>query len=89
MVFEGLQRRILQIILRATYVHGSTSLITRGSPVSWIQVQLDSSRVDVDASFGAQMKKVLEQFYGSSDKEKLHTWSHGGVARAVGTIAVQ
>ena len=57
--------------------------------MSWIQVQLDASRVDVDASFDAQMKKVLEQFYGSSDKEKLRIWSHGGVSRAVEPVAVQ
>ena len=73
-----LRKKILHLVFRASQVGGSTTLVTRGGILSWIEIQLalhDGNDVI--------LRNLAEYLYEACDKEKVNVWSGIGVAQAI------
>lgn len=67
------KEKIVRLLLRATHVGGSTTLITRCGLVSWIQMMLDG----YDPRHRS-LRILASRIYESCDQEKVTAWSSGG-----------
>ncbi|KAF1944335.1 hypothetical protein EJ02DRAFT_398473 [Clathrospora elynae] len=73
--------KIVKLLLRATHVGGSTTLITRCGLITWIQMMLDShdSRHRV-------LRTLASRVYETCDQEKVATWSSGTIGETVASL---
>lgn len=76
------KEKILRLLLRATHVDGSTTLITRCGLLPWIQMMLDSQ----DPRHRA-LKTLALRAYETCDQERVNEWSSGSVAQTVALLA--
>ena len=66
------KEKIIRLLLRATHVGGSTTLITRCGLVSWIQMMLDGH----DPRHRA-LRVLALRLHETCDVEKVGQWSGG------------
>ncbi|KAF1846825.1 uncharacterized protein K460DRAFT_386959 [Cucurbitaria berberidis CBS 394.84] len=66
------KEKIVRLLLRATHVGGSTTLMTRCGLFSWIQMMLASH----DPRHRA-LRTLAARVYGTCDQEKVAQWSSG------------
>ncbi|KAF1816835.1 hypothetical protein P152DRAFT_510189 [Eremomyces bilateralis CBS 781.70] len=67
-----IRQRVLALLYRATFVDGSTALITRHGVIAWIKMQMKSwSKHQND------LKVILGRLLEMCDKEKVKEWSNG------------
>lgn len=66
------KEKIVRLLLRATHVGGSTTLITRCGLIPWIQMMLDGH----DARHRA-LRVLASRVYETCDDEKVVQWSSG------------
>ncbi|ESZ90671.1 hypothetical protein SBOR_8951 [Sclerotinia borealis F-4128] len=72
---HGLQEKILKLLFRATTIEGgSTTLITRFSSMTWLEVQ-------VALGGGTPLKVLLQRIVDSSDKQRIEGWKKGEKAQ--------
>jgi nucleolar pre-ribosomal-associated protein 1 len=70
----SLREKILKILFRAsTITGGSTTLITRSSTMTWLQVQ-------VALSGGVSLETLMGRLLESCDQERVSIWSNHGAA---------
>ncbi|KAK6586922.1 hypothetical protein PZA11_000212 [Diplocarpon coronariae] len=67
----GLRDKILRIFFRATKIEGgSTTLVTRFSAMTWLQVQ-------ISLGGGMSLKVLMEKILETSDQKRVKKWSKG------------
>ncbi|KAH4258020.1 hypothetical protein HBI56_058910 [Parastagonospora nodorum] len=76
------KEKILRLLLRATHVDGSTTLITRCGLLPWIQMMLDNQ----DPRHRA-LKTLALRVYETCDQERVNEWSSGSIARTIAMLA--
>ena len=74
--------KIVRLLLRATHVGGSTTLITRCGLMAWVQMTLSS----YEARHGVLQTLAL-QAYETCDQEKVGVWSSGTMRQTIALIA--
>ena len=77
-ISQALRKKIIRLIFRATYVGGSTTLLTRAGILSWIQDQVALK----DPHTGI-LKLLLERLCKTCDHERIADWSGGTIADTV------
>jgi len=77
----ALRKRIIRFSLRATYVGGSTTLLTRAGILSWTQVQ-----IALKDSNAVMLKLLLERLFETCDHRRIGDWSQGTVSDAAKSI---
>ncbi|KAJ4368078.1 hypothetical protein N0V83_006433 [Neocucurbitaria cava] len=70
--------KIVKLLLRATHVGGSTTLITRCGLISWIKMMLEGH----DPRHRA-LKTLAMRVYETCDQEKVAQWSSGTIGEIV------
>ena len=83
MLRDLLKEKILQLLARATYVQGSTSIITRSSLLSWAQVHKIHSRIDRQDIDGSIVEQLMRRSFDTCDQERVSVWSEWGFARSL------
>jgi nucleolar pre-ribosomal-associated protein 1 len=76
------KEKILRLLLRATHVDGSTTLITRCGLLPWVQMMLDSQ----DPRHRT-LKTLALRAYETCDQDRVNEWSSGYVAQTVASLA--
>lgn len=76
------KEKILRLLLRATHVDGSTTLITRCGLLPWIQMMLDNQ----DPRHRT-LKTLALRVYETCDQERVNEWSSGSIARTIAMLA--
>ncbi|OAL45257.1 hypothetical protein IQ07DRAFT_548943 [Pyrenochaeta sp. DS3sAY3a] len=76
------KERILRLLLRATHVGGSTTLITRCGLINWIQMTLSSH----DPRH-RRLRTLATRVYETCDQEKVAAWSSGTMAGTIASMA--
>ncbi|RYN51122.1 hypothetical protein AA0118_g10621 [Alternaria tenuissima] len=74
--------KIVRLLLRATHVGGSTTLITRCGLIPWIQMMLDG----YDPRHRA-LKTLAGRVYETCDREKVAAWSSDSLAQTMASLA--
>lgn len=68
---QGLQEKILKLLFRATTIEGgSTTLITRFSSMTWLEVQ-------IALGGGTPLKVLMQRIIDSSDSKRIEGWKKG------------
>lgn len=80
---KDLKKKILHLLVRATQVGGSTTLLTRAAAMSWVRGQ--AAGVD---SHEAILHKLAQDMYDSCDQERVNKWSAGVMSKVVADIAL-
>jgi nucleolar pre-ribosomal-associated protein 1 len=73
--------KIVRLLLRATHVGGSTTLITRCGLVTWIQMMLDGQDPRQRS-----LRTLASRVYETCDQEKVATWSSGTIGETVASL---
>jgi nucleolar pre-ribosomal-associated protein 1 len=76
------KEKILRLLLRATHVDGSTTLITRCGLLPWVQMMLDNQ----DPRHRT-LKTLALRVYKTCDRERVNEWSSGTVAQTIASLA--
>jgi nucleolar pre-ribosomal-associated protein 1 len=76
------KEKILRLLLRATHVEGSTTLITRCGLLPWVQMMLDNQ----DPRHRT-LKALAKRVYATCDQERVDEWSSGGIAKTMALLA--
>lgn len=76
------KEKILRLLLRATHVEGSTTLVTRCGLLPWIQMMLDNQ----DPRHRT-LKTLASRVYETCDQERVKEWSSGAIAGVVSSLA--
>jgi nucleolar pre-ribosomal-associated protein 1 len=76
------KEKILRLLLRATHVEGSTTLITRCGLLPWIQMMLDNQ----DPRHRT-LRTLASRAYETCDQERVDEWSSGSAAHIVASLA--
>jgi nucleolar pre-ribosomal-associated protein 1 len=76
------KEKILRLLLRATHVEGSTTLITRCGLFPWIQMMLDNQ----DPRHRT-LKTLALRVYETCDQARVDEWSSGAIARTLASLA--
>ncbi|KAB8297709.1 hypothetical protein EYC80_001516 [Monilinia laxa] len=72
---QGLQEKVLKLLFRATTIEGgSTTLITRFSSMTWLEVQ-------IALGGGTPLKVLMQRIIDSSDNERIEGWKKGEKAQ--------
>ncbi|KAH8728635.1 ribosome 60S biogenesis N-terminal-domain-containing protein [Phaeosphaeriaceae sp. PMI808] len=74
--------KILRVLLRATHVEGSTTLITRCGVLPWIQMMLDNQ----DPRHRT-LKTLALRVYETCDQARVDEWSSGTIGNTVALLA--
>jgi nucleolar pre-ribosomal-associated protein 1 len=72
------KEKILKLLLRATHVEGSTTLITRCGLLPWVQMMLDNQ----DPRHRT-LKALAVRVYETCDQERVDEWSSGAIAKSM------
>ncbi|KAH7398184.1 ribosome 60S biogenesis N-terminal-domain-containing protein [Pyrenochaeta sp. MPI-SDFR-AT-0127] len=75
------KEKIVRLMLRATHVGGSTTLITRCGLMNWIQIMLDGH----DARHRS-LRTLAGRVYKTCDQKKVSAWSSGGLGEIVASL---
>jgi nucleolar pre-ribosomal-associated protein 1 len=75
------KEKIVRLLLRATAVGGSTTLITRCGLVSWIQMCLNNQDPRQKV-----LRVLAKRVYETCDQGKVAEWSNGTITEAVGSV---
>ncbi|EOA87605.1 uncharacterized protein SETTUDRAFT_161136 [Exserohilum turcica Et28A] len=73
--------KTVKLLLRATHVGGSTTLITRCGLIPWIEMMLDGH----DARQNA-LRVLAARVYETCDQDKVAMWSSGSLSRKISTL---
>ncbi|KAI4635340.1 uncharacterized protein J4E87_000290 [Alternaria ethzedia] len=73
--------KIVKLLLRATHVEGSTTLITRCGLIPWIQMMLDSH----DPRHRA-LRTLAGRVYDTCDREKVAAWSSDSLGETIASL---
>jgi nucleolar pre-ribosomal-associated protein 1 len=73
--------KIVRLLLRATHVGGSTTLITRCGLITWIQMMLDGH----DPRHRA-LRTLASRVYETCDHEKVAAWGSGTISETVASL---
>lgn len=76
------KEKIVRLLLRATHVGGSTTLITRCGLIAWIQIMLEGH----DSKHRA-LRLLASRVYETCDHEKVAQWSSGTMNGTVAALA--
>jgi nucleolar pre-ribosomal-associated protein 1 len=76
------KEKILRLLLRATHVEGSTTLITRCGLLGWVQMMLDNQ----DPRHRT-LKTLALRVYETCDQDRVDEWSSSGIAQTVAALA--
>jgi nucleolar pre-ribosomal-associated protein 1 len=76
------KEKILRLLLRATHVDGSTTLITRCGLLPWVQMMLDNQDPRQRA-----LKALALRAYETCDQDRVNEWSSGSAAQTVASLA--
>ncbi|CBX93708.1 hypothetical protein IAQ61_003596 [Plenodomus lingam] len=76
------KEKIVRLLLRATHVGGSTTLITRCGLMSWIQIMLDGH----DSRHRA-LRVLASRVYETCDQDKVAQWSSGAMKETVASLS--
>jgi nucleolar pre-ribosomal-associated protein 1 len=76
------KEKILRLLLRATHVEGSTTLITRCGLLGWIQMMLDNQ----DPRHRT-LKTLALRVYETCDQDRVDEWSSGAIAQTIAALA--
>lgn len=79
---KDLRKKILHLLVRATQIGGSTTLLTRAAAMSWVRSQ--AAGVDPHE---AVLHKLSQDMYDCCDKERVNKWSGGAMSTIVVDIA--
>lgn len=74
--------KIVKLLLRATHVGGSTTLITRCGLIPWIQMMLDGH----DPRHRA-LRTLAGRVYETCDREKVAAWSSDSLEQTITSLA--
>ena len=74
-------KKISQLIYRASFVQGSTTLVTRCGALSWIDAQ-----IALGAGDSIFLNSLASQLYRTCDQQRVSEWSSGSVAKVVPQI---
>ena len=69
-------QKVVDLLMRCTYVDGSTTLITRCSLVAWIA----SSFTCKEGQIRGRLKDLATRVYATSDQARIDKWSDGDFA---------
>ncbi|KZF23290.1 hypothetical protein L228DRAFT_246044 [Xylona heveae TC161] len=69
---KTIKEKIMHLIFRATFVQGSTTLITRTGVINWVQ-----TRLAVGDANRTVLLKLAERLYDTCDKARVDDWSGG------------
>lgn len=75
------KEKIIRLLLRATAVGGSTTLITRCGLVSWIQMCISNQDPRQKS-----LRVLAARVYETCDQGKVAEWSNGSVETATGNL---
>ncbi|KAF2031511.1 hypothetical protein EK21DRAFT_99675 [Setomelanomma holmii] len=75
------KEKILRLLVRATYVEGSTTLITRCGLLPWIKMMLDNQDPRQRT-----LRTLASRIFETCDQARVEEWSGGAVAEAVASI---
>jgi nucleolar pre-ribosomal-associated protein 1 len=73
--------KIVRLLLRATHVGGSTTLITRCGLVVWIQMMLDGQDPRQRS-----LRTLASRLYETCDQEKVASWSSGMIGETFASL---
>jgi len=73
--------KIVKLLLRATHVEGSTTLITRCGLIPWIQMMLDGH----DPRHRA-LRTLAGRVYDTCDREKVAAWSSDSLGETIASL---
>jgi nucleolar pre-ribosomal-associated protein 1 len=76
------KEKILRLLLRATHVQGSTTLVTRCGLLPWIQMMLDNQDPRQRT-----LKTLASRVYETCDQERVIEWSSGAITEAMTSLA--
>jgi nucleolar pre-ribosomal-associated protein 1 len=76
------KEKILRLLLRATHVEGSTTLITRCGLMGWVQMMLDNQ----DPRHRT-LKILALRVYETCDQDRVEEWSSGAMAQTIAALA--
>ncbi|KAH9881864.1 hypothetical protein J1614_001035 [Plenodomus biglobosus] len=76
------KEKIVRLLLRATHVGGSTTLITRCGLISWIQIMLDGH----DPRHRA-LRVLVSRVYETCDQQKVAQWSNDAMKEMVASMS--
>lgn len=71
---NALRERIVRLVWRATFVEGSTTLITRSGVMGWLQAQIVMKNRNA-----ALLKRLLGRLYETCANDRVNEWSHGSI----------
>lgn len=74
--------KIVRLLLRATHVDGSTTLITRCGLITWIQMMLDNHNPRQRT-----LRTLAARVYETCDTERVGKWSSGTMDAAVAALS--
>ncbi len=75
------KKKILSMAVRATFVEGSTTLITRSGVISWIQAQLS-----LNGPHDILLKRLERRLLETCDPKRVNEWSGGVLNNGIDTI---
>ncbi|KAK2766738.1 hypothetical protein FQN54_006052 [Arachnomyces sp. PD_36] len=78
---KDLQKKILHLIVRASQIGGSTTLLTRVAAMSWLR----SQAADSD-SHESILRKLAKDMYDCCDQERVNKWSAGAMSKIVAGV---
>jgi nucleolar pre-ribosomal-associated protein 1 len=73
--------KIVRLLLRATHVGGSTTLITRCGLVAWIQMMLEGQDPRQRS-----LRILASRLYETCDQEKVGAWSSGTIGETIASL---
>ncbi|CAE7199306.1 hypothetical protein P3342_010217 [Pyrenophora teres f. teres] len=73
--------KIVRLLLRATHVGGSTTLITRCGLISWIQMMLNGHHMQ-----HRTLRALAARVYETCDQEKVAAWSSDSIHKTVASL---
>ncbi|KAF1919672.1 ribosome 60S biogenesis N-terminal-domain-containing protein [Ampelomyces quisqualis] len=76
------KEKILRLLLRATHVDGSTTLITRCGLLPWVQMMLDNQDPRQRT-----LKTLAWRVYETCDRERVDEWSSGAIGQTMAALA--
>lgn len=79
---KDLRKKILHLLVRATQIGGSTTLLTRAAAMSWLRSQ--AGGVDPQEDI---LRKLAQDMYDSCDQGRVDKWSAGAMPKVVADIA--
>lgn len=78
---KDIRKKILHLLVRASQIGGSTTLLTRAAALTWVRSQ--AAGVDSHESI---LRKLAQDMYDCCDQERVNKWSAGAMSKIVADI---